>query len=97
MVANQEALGPSVGPIPARVFDAQPATLEKDLDRLVGRLRDRATEFARLHVATKVELLGDCLRGTRDVAADWVAAACRAKGIAPTARSRERSGLPVQR
>ena len=33
MVANQEALGPSVGPIPARVFDAQPATLEKDLDR----------------------------------------------------------------
>jgi acyl-CoA reductase-like NAD-dependent aldehyde dehydrogenase len=84
MVANQEALGPSVGPIPARVFDAQPATLEKDLDRLVGRLRDRATEFARLHVATKVELLGDCLRGTRDVAADWVAAACRAKGIAPT-------------
>jgi hypothetical protein len=81
MVANQEALGPSVGPIPARVFDEQPATLEKDLDRVVGRLRDRATEFARLHVATKVELLEDCLRGTRAVADDWVAAACRAKGI----------------
>jgi acyl-CoA reductase-like NAD-dependent aldehyde dehydrogenase len=81
MVANQEALGPSVGPIPARVFDAQPPTLEKELDRHIGRLRDHAMEFARLHVATKVELLEDCLRGTRDVAADWVAAACRAKGI----------------
>jgi aldehyde dehydrogenase (NAD(P)+) len=81
MVANQEALGPSVGPIPARVFDAHPATLEKDLDRLIGRLRDRAQEFARLHIATKIELLEDCLRGTRDVASDWVAAACRAKGI----------------
>jgi acyl-CoA reductase-like NAD-dependent aldehyde dehydrogenase len=82
MVANQEALGPSVGPIPARVFDAHPATLEKDLDGIIGRLRDRAMEFARLNVATKVELLEDCLRGTRDVAGDWVAAACRAKGIA---------------
>ncbi len=85
MVANQEALGPSVGPIPARVFDEQPATLEKDLDRIIGRLREQATPFARLHVATKVELLEDCLRGTHAVAADWVAAACRAKGISPNA------------
>jgi acyl-CoA reductase-like NAD-dependent aldehyde dehydrogenase len=85
MVANQEVLGPSVGPIPARVFDAHPATLETDLDRLIGRLRERAQEFARLHVATKIELLEDCLRGTRDVAGDWVAAACRAKGISPNA------------
>ncbi len=81
MVANQEVFGPSVGPIPARVFDEQPPTLEKELDRHIGRLRERATEFARLHIATKIELLEDCLRGTRDVAADWVAAACRAKGI----------------
>jgi aldehyde dehydrogenase (NAD(P)+) len=81
MVANPEALGPSVGPIPARSFEAQPPTAEKDLDRHVNRLRERATEFARLHVASKIELLEDCIRGTRDVAADWVAAACRAKGI----------------
>ena len=85
MVGNQEALGPSVGTIPARVFDAHPATLETDLDRLIGRLRERAQEFARLHVATKIELLEDCLRGTRAVASDWVAAACRAKGIPPNA------------
>ena len=51
-------------------------------------------EFARLHVATKVELLEDCLRGTRDVAADWVAAACRAKGIS---LERARRGRRVDR
>ena len=97
MVANQEALGPSVGPIPARVFDAHPATLEKELDRIIGRLREHATEFARLHVATKIELLEDCLRGTRDVATDWVTAACRAKGISLTRRSRAKSGSPAPR
>jgi Aldehyde dehydrogenase family len=85
MVANQEVLGPSVGPIPARSFDAHPPTAEKDLDHHVGRLRERATEFARLSVATKIGLLEDCLRGTRDVASEWVAAACRAKGISPSA------------
>ncbi len=85
MVANLEALGPSVGPIPARSFDAHPPTAEKELDRQVGRLREHATEFARLHVATKIELIEDCVRGTRDIAGDWVAAACRAKGISLTA------------
>jgi hypothetical protein len=85
MVANQEAFGPSVGPIPARAFDARPPTAERELDGLVARLRDRATEFARLSVATKIGLLEECLRGTRDVASGWVDAACRAKGISPDA------------
>ncbi len=81
MVANQEALGPSVGPIPGRSFDAQPPTAEKELDRHVERLKDRAREFARLKVVTKIGLLEDCWHRTSDVAAEWVAAACRAKGI----------------
>ena len=81
MVANQEALGPSVGPIPARSFDAQPPTAEKELDRRVERLHDHAREFARLNVATKITLLEEIWHGTREVAGDWVAAACRAKGI----------------
>jgi hypothetical protein len=81
MVANQEAFGPSVGPIPARSFDAQPPTAEKDLDRRVERLRDHAQEFARLDVATKIALLEQVWRASREVASDWVAAACRAKGI----------------
>jgi hypothetical protein len=85
MVANQEAFGPSVGPIPARSFDAQPPTAESELDRRVTRLRDRAREFARLDVATKIGLLDSVLKGTRDVASEWVAAACRAKGISPDA------------
>ncbi len=85
MVANQEAFGPSVGPIPARSFDAQAPTTEKELDRRVERLRDNARAFARLGVAAKIALLEDVFRGTREVADDWVAAACRAKGISPNA------------
>ncbi len=81
MVATQEALGPSVGPLPGRSFDAMPVTAEKDLDRLVGRLREKAREFARMPVAQKIDLLRDLHKRTADVASEWVAAACRAKGI----------------
>lgn len=85
MVANvsQEVLGPSAGPILARAFDAQPPTAEKDLDRHVQRLNENARKFARLSIATKLDLLRELHRRTADVAADWVTAACRAKGISP--------------
>jgi acyl-CoA reductase-like NAD-dependent aldehyde dehydrogenase len=81
MVTTQEALGPSVGPLPARSFDALPVTGEKDLDRHVGRLREKAREFARLAVAQKLDLLRDLHRQTADAASEWVGVACRAKGI----------------
>jgi acyl-CoA reductase-like NAD-dependent aldehyde dehydrogenase len=85
MVANPDVYGPSAGPMPTRSFEPKPPTAEKELDRHVERLRDRATEFARAPIAAKIALIEDCVRGTRDVAADWVAAACRAKGISPNA------------
>jgi Aldehyde dehydrogenase family len=85
MVANQETLGPSVGPIPDRSFDAHAPTAERELDGHVARLRDHANEFARLPIPNKIALIEDCIRGTRDVASDWVSAACRAKGIPLTA------------
>src|SRR5437667_10382690 len=81
MAATQEAFGPSVGPIPARSFDAQPETSSPELDRKLGRLREHAREFARLSVAKKIELLEDIYRRTHEVSADWVRAACNAKGI----------------
>jgi hypothetical protein len=81
MVATQEALGPSVGPLPGRSFEAKPATPEKDLDRQVGRLAEKAREFARLSVAQKIDLLRDMHRRAADVASEWVKAACDAKGI----------------
>lgn len=85
MVASvsQEVLGPSAGPILARAFDAQPPTAEKELDRHVQRLKEGARKFARLSVAAKIDLLRDLHRRTGEVAADWVAAACRAKGLSP--------------
>jgi acyl-CoA reductase-like NAD-dependent aldehyde dehydrogenase len=84
MVASattQEALGPSAGPLIARSFDAQPATAQPELDKLVGRLGGHAKEFARLGIAQKIALLEDLQRRTHDVASDWVLAACRAKGL----------------
>jgi aldehyde dehydrogenase (NAD(P)+) len=81
MVASPEALGPSVGPIPARSFDAHPATPEKELDRHIQRLAEHAKEFARLSIDRKIELLKDIQRRMHEVSSDWVAAACRAKGL----------------
>src|SRR6185436_14170347 len=81
MAATQEAFGPSVGPIPARSFEAQPATSSPELDRKLGRLREQAREFARLPIAKKVELLEDIHRRTYEVSTEWVRAACNAKGI----------------
>ncbi|MGH7435031.1 MAG: hypothetical protein ACRENE_05090, partial [Polyangiaceae bacterium] len=81
MVATQEALGPSVGPLPGRSFDAVAPTAERDLDRQVGRLAEQARPFARLSVAKKIDLLRDLHRRTADVASEWVRVACGAKGI----------------
>jgi len=85
MTATQQDFGPSVGPIPARSFEAQKPTAERDLDRQIQRLGDHAKEFARLPINRKISLLQEALAGTRDVAPEWVAAACRAKGISPDA------------
>ncbi len=81
MVATQEALGPSVGPLPGRSFDAVTPTAEKDLDRQVGRLREKARDFARLPLPQKIDLLRDLHKRTAGVASEWVQVACKAKGI----------------
>lgn len=81
MAATQQDFGPSVGPLPARSFEAHKPTAESDLDRTVQRLGEHAKEFARLPIGRKIALLQDALAGTRDVASDWVVAACKAKGI----------------
>jgi hypothetical protein len=83
MVASvsQEALGPSAGPVLSRAFEPKPPTAEREMDERLQRLRDHAKEFARLGIPQKIELLRDIQRRTHEVASDWVAAACRAKGI----------------
>jgi len=85
MAATQQDFGPSVGPLPARSFEAHKPTAEGDLDRTVQRLSDHAKEFARLPVSAKIALLHAALAGTRDIASEWVMAACKAKGISPDA------------
>jgi aldehyde dehydrogenase (NAD(P)+) len=81
MVSTQEALGPSVGPLPGRSFDAMPVTAERELDGHLARLKDKAREFAQLPVVRKVDLLRELHQRTAEVAQEWVTVACRAKGI----------------
>ena len=81
MAVTEQAFGPSVGPIPNRAFEAKTATPQPELDRKVGRLAERAREFARSPIAKKIEWLKEIHQRTHAVAADWVSAACRAKGI----------------
>lgn len=52
-----------------------------ELDKQLARLREHAREFARLSLGKKIELLNDIHVRTHEVAADWVRAACNAKGI----------------
>jgi aldehyde dehydrogenase (NAD(P)+) len=79
--SNSQDLGPSVGPLIGRSFEAHAPTEVKDLDGRVERLAGRAREFARLPIGQKIALLESALAGTRAVSSEWVAAACRAKGI----------------
>lgn len=57
-------------------------TPEADLQRAVAELGDKAREFARLAPAAKRDLLRECMPRIAAVAEKWVAAGCRAKGIA---------------
>src|SRR5215472_17602860 len=66
---------------PAPPVERPSVTSIETLEQHLAILRDRARDFARLPIAAKIGLLRDAQVGVRDVAADWVAAACRAKGI----------------
>jgi hypothetical protein len=80
-MAIAQELGPSVGPLVGRSFQAHTPTGEKDLDAKVERLASHAREFAQLPIGSKIALLEAGLAGTREIASEWVKAACQAKGI----------------
>lgn len=54
---------------------------ERVLDEALSVLAGKATEFARLPVAEKAQLLRDCIPRLVDAAPAWVAAGCKAKGL----------------
>jgi acyl-CoA reductase-like NAD-dependent aldehyde dehydrogenase len=56
-------------------------TPPSELDEQLATLRERADAFARVPPAEKARLLRECMPGVLGVAREWVAAACRAKGI----------------
>jgi aldehyde dehydrogenase (NAD(P)+) len=82
MVASStEAYGPSAAPLDVRAFAAKPPTEQRELDARLGRLKEAAQGFARLGIGQKIALLEDVQKRMHALAAEWVAAACRAKAI----------------
>jgi hypothetical protein len=57
------------------------ATSAADLDRAVEQIAANTTTFAALGPRAKAVLLRECMQRLADVAPEWVAAACHAKGL----------------
>jgi acyl-CoA reductase-like NAD-dependent aldehyde dehydrogenase len=58
-----------------------PAATQVDAE--IARLRSRKEDWLTVDAATRVTYLRQCMEGVMQVAEDWVAAACQAKGIDP--------------
>lgn len=65
------------------VADSAHPTQFPQLDEAVDIVASKATEFARLPVRRKAELLAELPKRFAEVGDAWVQAGCRAKGIAP--------------
>lgn len=61
------------------------ATTQQQLDESIAILSEQAPTFARLSASERAGLLRACIPRLQQVAADWAAAACKAKGISLTA------------
>ncbi|MFK7991579.1 MAG: NAD-dependent aldehyde dehydrogenase [Sandaracinaceae bacterium] len=59
------------------------STALETVDRLVARLVARKDDWVKTSIETRIDLLKRCIERTEAVAEDWVAAACRAKGLSP--------------
>lgn len=54
-----------------------------EVDALLQRVSARRADWVRLPVSDRLKLLRECLRTSKEAAADWVRDAARAKGIEP--------------
>ncbi|MEX2138063.1 MAG: aldehyde dehydrogenase family protein [Pirellulales bacterium] len=57
-------------------------SLRDEIDRAVAELQTAKIAWADMPLAGRIQLAVQCLDGVAEVAGDWVAAACLAKGIA---------------
>jgi acyl-CoA reductase-like NAD-dependent aldehyde dehydrogenase len=62
-----------------------PADLPADLDAAIDRLHQHKTTWPQVSIAQRLDYLQQCLAGVLAVADGWATAACKAKGIDPTA------------
>ena len=59
---------------------------ERDVDRAVSDLSAAKGKVRKLSLRERAALAEACLRGMMKVSDEWVAAACKAKGLPPAAR-----------
>jgi acyl-CoA reductase-like NAD-dependent aldehyde dehydrogenase len=60
---------------------SMPASSLEEVDRACAGLQAAKTAWAATRLAERIDIAARCLEGVGMVAGDWVAAACRAKGI----------------
>lgn len=60
------------------------ATSFESADALISRLANRKNTWVQLGIPERIAYLHRCIDGVQAVAAPWVEATCRAKGIAPS-------------
>jgi acyl-CoA reductase-like NAD-dependent aldehyde dehydrogenase len=58
------------------------ASSRDEVDHALADLQAAKTAWANMPLAERIRIAADCLDGVADVSVDWVAEACRAKGIA---------------
>jgi len=69
---------------PSAHADSASTTPRAALDRAVAEVREQRTRFARMPIGGRVSLLREILPLLTRTSEAWVAAACKAKGIAPS-------------
>jgi len=83
MAQTAQSLAPS-----ANVTSDAPSA-RAHLDQALAVLAEHAREFAALPVTTKAALVRECIPRLREVAAEWVARGCQAKGLSPSEAGEE--------
>jgi acyl-CoA reductase-like NAD-dependent aldehyde dehydrogenase len=82
-ITTRGAVGSTSDPGPGSAWDAHTQLDEEALDAIVNLVADHAPGWAKTDVTARAQLLDHVITDTLAAQDDWLAAACKAKGLAP--------------